>query len=173
MLKRADKEKKVDEIVAVLKSAKGVYLADYSGMDVATITELRQICRKAGIRFEVIKNTLGRFAAEKLEIHDLPAYFKGPNALATSETDEVAPARVLTDFAKEHKGPEVKVAFVEGKIFEAEEIKTLASLPPRDILLSNFLRAIQGTLTQFVSVLKAPLRDLANVLDQVAKSRNS
>jgi large subunit ribosomal protein L10 len=173
MLKRPEKEKKVEEIAAVMNTAKGVYLADYSGLDVATITELRQICRNAGIRFEVIKNTLGRFASEKLEINDLKAHFKGPNALATCETDEIAPARILTEFAKEHEGPTVKVAYLEGKLFDAEQVKELAGLPPRDILLGNFLRALQGSLTQFASVLQAPLRDLVSVLDQVAKSRSS
>jgi len=173
MLNRAEKEKKVEEIAAIMNSAKGVYLADYSGLDVATITELRQICRDAGIRFEVIKNTLGRFTSKKLEIDDLAAHFSGPNAMATCETDEIAPARILTAFAKDHEGPTVKVAYVEGKIFEEAEIKALASLPPRDVLLGNFLRALQGSLTQFASVLQAPLRDLTSVLDQVAKSRSS
>ncbi|MBD3335123.1 MAG: 50S ribosomal protein L10 [Candidatus Eisenbacteria bacterium] len=171
MLKRPEKEKKVGELVEVLNSAKGVYLADYSGLDVAAITELRQICRDAGVRFEVIKNTLGRFAVTKAEIDGLGEYLKGPNALATSLEDEIAPARILSQFAKDHKGPDVKVAFLEGRIFASDDVKELAELPARDVLLANLLRALKGTLTQFVSVMKAPLRDLTSVIDQAAKSR--
>ena len=171
MLRRAEKEKKVEELAERVSSSRGIYLADFSGLDVASMNELRRLCREAGIRFEVVKNTLGRFAARKAEVPDLEPYFEGPTALATAETDEVAPARVLTAFAKEHAGPRIRAAVVEGRVFEGEQIDALAALPPRDVLLGNLLRVMLGPLTQFASVLQAPMRDLASVLDQVAKGR--
>jgi large subunit ribosomal protein L10 len=172
MLKRTDKEKKVEELVQVLSAARGVYLADYSGLDVATITELRRICRDAGIRFEVIKNSLGRFAAARARMEGLPERLVGPTALATSEGDEISPARILTEFAKGHEGgPRIRAAYVEGELYDEAQVGMLASLPTRDVLLSNLLRAMTGTLTQLVGVLNAPLRDLSGVLRQVAEGR--
>jgi large subunit ribosomal protein L10 len=173
MLKRAEKEQKVEELTRVFAEAPGIYLADYTRLNVETMTELRRICREAGIRFEVIKNSLGRFAAEKADIPGLPEHLVGPNAMVISGSDNVAPARLLSRFAKEHEGPRLKVAYVEGRIFTGEEIAILANLPPRDVLLGNLLRALQGTLTQFVTVLKAPVRDLGNVLNQLTKSKES
>jgi large subunit ribosomal protein L10 len=133
------------------------------------MTELRRICRDAGVRLEVIKNSLGRFAAQKAQVAELPEHFTGPTALATSETDEIAPAKVLTDFAKDHPGPKIRIGYVEGKIFGAEEVKNLASLPSKDVLLANLVRALMGPLTQFAMVLAAPVRDLAGVLNEVGK----
>lgn len=169
MLTRTEKEKKVEELVELISSARGIYVADFTGLDVAAITELRRVCREAGIRFEVIKNSLGRFAAEKAEVSELPAQFNGPTALATSVDDEIAPAKVLTDFAKTHEGPKIRAAVVEGNLYDEAGVKSLATLPSRDVLLGNLVRVLMAPLTKLAMVLKAPLRDLSGVLNEVAK----
>ena len=87
--------------------------------------------------------------------------------------EEVAPAKILDAFIKEHKLPSVRIACIDGKLYGEDDVKQLAKLPPREILLGQFLRVLQGPLTQFVGVLNAPLRDLANVLDQVSKKKGA
>jgi large subunit ribosomal protein L10 len=169
MLTRTEKEKKVEELAELLSSAKGIYIADFTGLDVAAMTELRRTCRESGIRFEVIKNSLARFAAQKAQVEGLPDHFTGPSAIATSETDEIVPARVLTDFAKEREGPKIRVAYVEGEIYDEKAVKSLAALPPRDVLIGNLVRVLMAPLTQFATILRAPVRDLAGLLGQVAE----
>ncbi|MCK4415278.1 MAG: 50S ribosomal protein L10 [Candidatus Eisenbacteria sp.] len=168
---RSEKVKKVSEIEEVLGAAKGVYLAEFEGMSVAIISELRKRCREANVRFEVVKNTLLRRAVAETGHEGILPHIVGTTALATSAVDEIAPARVLNDFRSEFKLPRVKGGLVDGSVFDEEQVKSLAALPSREILLGNFLRALQGTLTNFASVLQAPLRDLARVLDQVAKQK--
>ncbi|MBD3237675.1 MAG: 50S ribosomal protein L10 [Candidatus Eisenbacteria bacterium] len=168
---REEKAAKVEELEGILGSAKGIYLADYRGMTVEVVSELRKRCRESDIHFEVVKNTLLRRAAKSSGSEGLAALAVGPIAIATSETDEVAPARVLVDFAKEFKLPEMKGGYVDGQAIGMEEAQAISKLPPREILLGNLLRAMQGPLTNFVSVLQAPLRDLASVLEQVAKQK--
>jgi len=168
---RNEKVKKVSELEEVLGAAKGIYLADFEGMSVEVISELRKRCREADVRFEVVKNTLLRRAATDTGRDGMLPYVVGTTALATSVVDEIAPARVLVDFGQEFKRPRVKGGLVEGSAFDEEQVKSLARLPSKEVLLGNFLRALQATLTNFASVLQAPLRDLARVLDQVSKQK--
>jgi len=168
---KLDKQGTVDRLKDRITRAKGVYLADFQGMTVEVISELRKRCRQADVRFEVVKNTLLRRAAAELGQGAALPELHGPTAIATSTVDEIAPARVLTDFVRQFKTPRLKGAMVEGRGFNEAEAAELANLPPREVILGNLLRAMQGTLTGFATVLVAPVRDLARVLDEVAKRR--
>ncbi len=168
---REEKVAQVALIQEILRDAKGVYLADFQGMTVEVISELRKRCRQADVGFEVVKNTMLRRAAAEVGQGDALPPLHGPTAIATSKVDEIAPARVLMDFLKQYKMPRVKGALVEGRAFGEAEIQGLANLPTREVLLGNLLRAMQGTLSGFARVLVAPARDLASVLDQVAKRK--
>lgn len=172
-MNREEKAAKVKELEEVLQSAKGVYLADFRGMTVETISELRKRCRESSVRLEVVKNTLLRRAAHTAGADGIIEFTHGPTAVATSTLDEVAPARVLMDFFRERKSPEVKAGLVNGRALSSQSVRDVAALPGREVLLGNLLRALQGPLSKFVGVLRAPVRDLANVLDQVAKQKGS
>ncbi|MHB1628262.1 MAG: 50S ribosomal protein L10, partial [Bacilli bacterium] len=147
---REEKAALVNEIASKLSQSKSTIIADYRGLTVAEITELRKNLRASGVEFRVLKNTLTRRATAQSETQALDVYLKGPTAVAFGLGDLVAPAKVLNDFAAKHKALEIKGGLVEGRLIDAEGVKGLAVLPSRDGLLSMLL-----------SVLQAPMRNLA------------
>lgn len=154
------KKQIVDEISDKFKSAQTAVVVDYRGLTVAEVTELRKQLREAGIEFKVYKNTLTRRAVEAAELTGLNESLTGPNAIAFSNEDVVAPAKILNDFAKKHEALEIKAGVIEGNVASADEIKALAELPSREGLLSMLL-----------SVLQAPIRNLALATKAVADQK--
>ncbi|MDQ0190393.1 50S ribosomal protein L10 [Alicyclobacillus cycloheptanicus] len=157
---REEKVKVVEEIADRLTRSKSTIVTDYRGLDVAEVTELRRQLREAGIEYQVLKNTLTRRAADKVNLTDLHAYLTGPTAIAFGYDDPVTPAKILNDFAKRHKDLELKGGIVEGRVISAAEVANLASLPSREGLLSMLL-----------SVLQAPMRNFAYAVKQVAEQK--
>jgi len=154
------KKQIVQEIADKLKASKSTIVVDYRGLNVAEVTELRKQLRDAGIEFKVYKNTLTRLAAESAEVAELNSVLTGPNAIAFSSEDVVAPAKILNDFAKKHEALEIKAGVIEGNVASVEEVKALAELPSREGLLSMLL-----------SVLQAPIRNLALATKAVADQK--
>jgi large subunit ribosomal protein L10 len=169
---RTQKEAKVTEIAERLGGAKAVYLTDLSGMTVETLTGFRRLCRQNGIHLEVVKNTLIHRASTDTPWEALRPHLQGPTALMTTTAEDViAPARVLDAFIKENKLPKVKVACLEGNVYDEAGVQTLAKLPSREALLGQLLSVLQAPMTQLAQVLNATARNLANVLDQVGKKK--
>lgn len=154
------KKQIVEEISAKLQASKSTIVVDYRGLNVAEVTELRKQLREAGIDFKVYKNSMTRRAADAAELSALNESLVGPNAIAFSNEDVVAPAKILNDFAKKHEALEIKAGVIEGAIATVEEIKALADLPSREGLLSMLL-----------SVLQAPVRNLALAAKAVADQK--
>jgi large subunit ribosomal protein L10 len=154
------KKQLVTEIADKLKASKSIVVVDYRGLSVAEVTELRKQLRDAGIDFKVYKNTMTRRAAETAELSGLNDALTGPNAIAFSTEDVVAPAKIINDFAKKHEALEIKAGVIEGNVATAEEVKALAELPSREGLLSMLL-----------SVLQAPIRNLALATKAVADQK--
>ena len=162
------------QIVAQLRDkfaqAKLVVLTDYKGLNVEAMNDLRAKLREAGIEYQVVKNTLLRRAAQDTDAAVLVDSFVGPSAIALSMDDPVAPAKVLTEFAKANDKLEIKVGVMEGKILDASSIKALASLPSREVLLAKLLSVLVAVPTGMVTVLnEIPakfVRVLAAVRDQ-------
>ncbi len=153
------KKKVVSDITEKLRNAKSVVLVEYKGLTVEKVTELRNKCRESGVEYKVYKNTLMRLAFEELGYKDITASLEGPNAIAMSFEDEVSAAKITNDFAKTSNDTLViKAGIAEGKIMNADEIKALASVPSRDILLAQLAGVLQGN-----------IRNLAYLLDQVSK----
>jgi len=166
---RPEKVEIVNAMEAKLKDAKGVCLADFSGMTVASLSELRNRCRANKVEFKVFKNTLTRRAlAEELR-EPFDPYLFGPTALAISMVDEVTPAKVLADFSKEFQAPRIKAGLVGGRVYDEAAIKELAQLPGKDVLLGRLVGGLKSPVQKLHSALSSPLRNLATVLKQVSE----
>ncbi len=145
----------VGEIADKLKASASVVVVDYRGLTVGQVTELRKQLRDAGIDFKVYKNSMSRRATEEAGLEGLNEYLTGPNAIAFSNEDVVAPAKILNDFAKANDKLEIKAGIIEGAIATEAEVKALAELPSRDGLLSMLLSVLQAPMRNFALATKA------------------
>jgi large subunit ribosomal protein L10 len=173
-ISRTDKEVAVAQLGDELGRMKMVVMTDYRGLTVAETEELRQALRQAGINYRVTKNTLLRIAAKQQpELANIdPAVFKGPMALAIGFDDEVAPARVVFQFAKAHTALEIVGAIsADGQVLSAADVKALALLPTREQLLATVVGTIAAPLSGFVGVLGGNVRSIVNVLNALKESK--
>lgn len=155
-----------------IRDVGGLFLADFSGMSVESLSLLRKRCRENGIRFKVIKNTLLKRSFNERGITALDPFLNGPTGLVYSPTDSMAPAKVLVDFAKEFERPKVKAAVVDGRLFDNKAIATLATLPSREVLLSQVLSTFIAPMTQFLAAIEATLRIPASMADALERERS-
>ncbi|ANE46772.1 50S ribosomal protein L10 [Paenibacillus swuensis] len=149
------KELRVGEVATKLRESSCTVVADYRGLNVSQITELRKQLREAGIEFQVLKNSLTRRATAQTELTELDEHLTGPTAIAFSTGDLVAPAKILTAFAKKNDALKVKGGVVEGRVVGYDQIKALADLPSRDGLLSMLLSVLQAPVRNFALAVKA------------------
>ena len=149
------KKQVVAQLVETLKSAQAGVLVDYRGITVEQDTQLRAKLREAGVEYKVVKNTLTRFAAKEVGFEALDEQLNGPTALAISTTDAVAPAEVISDFAKEVEALQIKAGFVDGKVISLDEVKTLASTPSREVLIAKIMGSLNAPISKLVRTLQA------------------
>ena len=167
------KQKITEDLHDRLARSAIIVVTDYKGLDVASMNDLRRKLREADIEYQVVKNTLLVRAAENTEVALIKDHFKGPSAVAISYDDPVAPAKVLTQFAKENDKLEIKIGVLNGKVLDAEAIKALAILPSREVLLAQFLSALNAVPTSFVRVLAEIPRSLVNVLTAIKDQKEA
>jgi large subunit ribosomal protein L10 len=167
LVKKEDKERVVAELTERLRSTETLLVADYRGLTMPQIDELRSKLIEHGARFAVVKNTLTRRAAEAAGSDTLLALLEGPTAIAFLESggDPVAVAKALVDAARETRVLEVRGGMLEGRPIEAAEIESLAKLPPLDVLRGQVLAAVIAPLTGIVALFTAPLQDLYGLID--------
>mgnify|MGYP001036780208 FL=1 len=157
----AKKETLVQAAAEKFESAASVVIVDYRGLTVEEVTNLRKQLRDAGVEMKVIKNSILSRAAKKVGLDGLDEVFTGPTAVAFSNDDVVAPAKIIDEFAKDAKALEIKGGVIEGKVSSVEQITALAKLPNREGLLSMLL-----------SVLQAPVRNVAYAVKAVAEKED-
>ena len=165
------KREVVEGISSKMKAAKAMVFADYRGLTVEQDTQLRSALRKAGVDYKVVKNTLTRFAANENGLEGLDNYLSGPTAMASSETDPVAPAKIMSEYAKKYDKLEIKAGVVEGKIISLEGVKALAELPPREVLIAKVLGGFNAPISGFVNVLNGNIRGLVVALNAIAEQK--
>ena len=168
---RMAKEQSVQEIAEKLQASKAVVITDYRGLNVFQVTKLRNELREVNVEYKVLKNTLTKIAAKNVGIENIEQYLEGPTAIAFSNEDPVAPAKILSKFAKDNKDLEIKGGLLEGKAVSMEQINALAELPSREELLAQVLRGIQSPLTGMANVLAGPLRNMVNALEAIRKEK--
>lgn len=149
------KEAKVQEIREKFEKAQSIVLASYQGLNVEEDTELRKKLREAGVEYKVYKNTLVTLATKELGLEGIAEYLEGPVSVAIGYDDATAPARILNDFAKDHKKLQLKAGIVEGQIFDEAKIKELASIPPKEVLVAKLLGSLKAPLSKFVYLINA------------------
>lgn len=152
---RSLKEAKVAEIKEKLEKANSVVLSQYQGLTVEEDTVLRKNLREAGVEYKVYKNTLVILAAKELGLEGIVEYLEGPVAIAFGYEDVTVAARVLNDFAKDHKKLELKAGIVEGEIYDTDKIKQLATIPSKEVLIAKLLGSIKSPLSKFAYLLNA------------------
>jgi len=163
-LHRREKEALVADLHGKFKGVKAAILTDFTGLNVEQITQLRRKLIKSTVEYRVVKNTLLRRACQKTDIELLAEHFTGPIAIALAYEDPVAPVKILTEFSKEQPALEVKAGVVEGRVLGPEDIKALASLPSREVLLANLLALLKVVPTRLVQGLNNPMRSLVWIL---------
>jgi large subunit ribosomal protein L10 len=170
---QAEKVKKVDEISENLTSAKSIFMADFTGLSVAEMTELRREFRKAEVNFVVVKNTLARLSAEKTGMEQMLPYLNGPTGLALAYGDPIAPARVISDFQKQNDKPRIKAAILEGELLDEESAVKMKDIPPREVLLAQIVGGISSPISGLVGGLKAILNQFVYTLDAIKEKKES
>jgi large subunit ribosomal protein L10 len=169
---RAAKEESLAMIESRLGHASSMVLADYRGLDVAKVTELRRRLRAAGVEYRVCKNTLLQRAAKTAGIAGLDPWLEGPTAVAWSDADPTAGPRELAAFGRDNPELQVKGGLLGRQVIDAARVKALAELPSREVLLARTAGAFAAPMTSFASLLAAPLRGLAGALEALRKTRS-
>ncbi|MTV82386.1 50S ribosomal protein L10 [Secundilactobacillus folii] len=151
----AIKAKQVDEVTERFNNAQSAIVVDYRGLTVAEVTDLRKQLRDAGVSMSVIKNKVLTRAADKAGYGDLNDVFAGPTAVAFSDEDAIAPAKILKKFADSHDALEIKGGMVEQKVASIDDINTYATMPSREDLLSMLASALSDPMRKIARAVKA------------------
>jgi large subunit ribosomal protein L10 len=165
-MNRTEKESFISALRERVDRAPAMYFTDFSGLNVKSMTELRRMLRDSGAEYLVAKNRLMLRALEGTEIPDLSGVLNGPTGVVFTYEDAVAPAKALTDFAKEHGDkPAFKLGVLDNKILDAAQIDRLAKLPSKEQLLAEFAGAMQAPMAALAMALEAKLQETAGLLD--------
>jgi large subunit ribosomal protein L10 len=157
----------VAELHEKFARAVSAVLADFRGLTVQEITDLRQQLRDASLELAVVKNTLARLAVQETPFERLSPYLKGPTSITLSYRDTVAPAKILSAYVKKQPKLAVRAGLFEGEIIPAEKIAEIADLPPRDVILAQALAAMQGPLAGLVWTLQGVLSTFIGTLQAI------
>ena len=172
-MNRKEKELIISDLSKKIEGYKAVVLTHYRGLNVEQINQLRKRLREEKVDYHVIKNTLMRLASKGTDLEKLNDYFEGPTAIAVSYGDPILLAKVLSEFTKTHPSLEIKVGLIEGRVSPPEEVKALATMPSREVLLAQILGGIQMSGGQVVGVILSILQQMLGVIQARAHQLES
>jgi len=164
-MKKEKKQEAVKKAEKVIGDAKVAVVTDYRGMTVAEMNKLRRKLKEAGVEYRVVKNNLAIIAAKNAGKGDLKNLLKGPSAVAFGYSDEVAPAKILSEYIRSTKPPlTIRGGLLQNRVLTAEEVGALAAMPPRDVMVARVVGQIKSPLYSLVTVLNGNLVGLTRVL---------
>jgi large subunit ribosomal protein L10 len=173
-LNRNEKRQIVDDFSKKMEGVQAAVLTHYRGLNVEQINALRRRFREENISYHVVKNTMMKLAAKGTDMEKLNGYFKGPTAIAISHGDPVSLAKILSEFVKTQPKLEIKIGLIQGKVSSPDEIKALATMPSREVLLAQILGGIQAPAQELAGVISSGLQQVAGVIqarvDQLTES---
>lgn len=170
---RPEKEQQVELLTGKLKAARVAVLTDYRGLTVSQIQDLRGRLRAAEVEYRVVKNTLARRAAVESGHEDFQEVFKGPVAIAFGYSELGVPSRLLAEFVRTTRlRVDIVGGLVEGRVFGADQVRQLADLPSREVLLAQLLGTLQSPVAQLVGAIQAPVRELVGLLEAYKQTLN-
>ena len=172
-MSKTERQATVESLTELLKGSPNVFVTDFSGLNVLRMTELRRRLRGAGVDYVVVKNTLAQRAFAANGVHALDEHLAGPTGLVLSGTDAMAGAKVLTDFAREFEKPAIKIGLVDGRPVTPAQVKRLADLPPREVLLAQLAGYIQAPMAQFAGVMNGLLSQMVGALEALRAQRSA
>jgi len=170
---KPEKEQVVAEMIAKMSSSNGIYLADYKGLNVEQISDLRTQLRKVNVELTVVKNTLARISAREIGLEDLTDYFTGPTAVAISQDDPIIGAKILTDFQKKNDKLSLKACVLEGHVYDKNRIDEIAKLPPKEQVIAQTIGMIGAPLRNLVNVFHGLLTATVVVLNEIKKQKEN
>src|SRR6056297_2958358 len=161
------KKQVVQEIKEKIENSKAIVLVDYRGLDVAEVSDLRNKYREAGVDYKVYKNTMMRFAFKEAGYEGFSDNLTGPNGIAFSLEDAIGAAKVSNNYAKDNKKLKIKAGIVDGEVIDIDQIKELADIPGREVLIAKVLGSLNSPITGFANVLQGNIRNLVYALDAI------
>ena len=170
-MNKQEKSQEIGSLKTILEGAPPTFVLAYRGLTVNQVSALRKKVRATSSRYRVVKNRLALRVLRETPLKDLAGHFKGPTAIAYSTKDPAALAKALDEFTKDNQGLQIKAGYVEGRVITARDIKALADLPSREVLVARFLAVLNSPMVRLLTVLKGPARGLAQVIDQIAKKK--
>jgi large subunit ribosomal protein L10 len=171
-MKRSEKDQVIAEVTEQLSRAKSMFFADFTGITVEQVNELRKEFRKSKIEYRVVKNTLAKKALKNVTGYDkVIDRLKGPSAVALGFDDPVAPAKIMKKFREKHQKLNVKVVVLEGQVFDGSQLDDIAKLPTRGEIIAGILGSIQAPITGVAGTINAVMRDLVGVIDAIEKKK--
>ena len=163
---RTEKQSFVGDFRQKIQDAPVIYLTDFTGLDVKSMTDLRQSLKSCGAEYLVVKNRLVKRAIKDLDLPDISEALLGPTGVILGYEGIVEPAKAVSDFAKEHDDkPVFKLGVVDKEIVSAEEIRRLAKLPPRDQLLAEIVGVFEAPMAAFASALEAKIQEISGLFE--------
>lgn len=172
-LNKEEKGHAIADLHKRFSEAKAVIFTDYKGMTVAELSELRRLLRGSEVEYRVVKNTLARVASQDTPMSTASSVFKGPVAVAIGYKDPVTTAKKIIDFSKKNEKLKLSGGVIEGKLYNVNEIKAIADLPSREILLSMFAGALQAPLSKMAAGLSATVSSFAYALSALKTKKES
>lgn len=164
------KKAQVAEVAEILKAAQTGVLVDYRGLTVEEDTDLRNKLRAAGCKYFVVKNTLLKLATQETGLEALDEVLHGPTAVAVSDTDPVAPAKVMADFAKTNEKLEIKSGFMDGAVMSLDEVKQLAATPNMETLIAKVMGSLNAPASNLVRLLSTIVDGGVEIADLIAQN---